>query len=211
MTGPVGVFGGTFDPVHLGHLVAAEAARESLDLQRVLFVPARRSPHKPGHPISAPGDRVAMLELALADNPAFAVETLELERDGPSYTVDTLTTLTERAAAAGLVADLVFICSTEALRGLPTWREPARILSLARVAAVPRGLEPPPPPAWLEDQFGEQAGRILLLDGPRIDLSGTAIRERVAAGRSIRYLVPAPVAAYIADNGLYQARRRRTR
>ncbi len=204
MSQPIGVFGGTFDPVHIGHLIAAEAAREALGLERVLFVPARRSPHKPDRPLTAPGDRVAMLELALADNPGFSVERLELERDGLSYTVDTLELLAGRAAAAGTAADLVFICSTEALLGLPTWREPARILSLARVAAVPRGLAPPPSPAWLEGQFGDLAGRILLLDGPRIEVSGTTIRERVAAGRSIRYLVPSPVVAYIADNGLYR-------
>lgn len=204
MSQPIGVFGGTFDPVHIGHLVAAEAAREALGLERVLFVPARRSPHKPDRPLTAPGDRVAMLELALADNPAFSVEPLELERDGLSYTVDTLELLAAQATAVGTAADLVFICSTEALFGLPTWRDPARILSLARVAAVPRGLEPPPPPGWLEEQFGGQAGRIVLVDGPRIEVSGTLIRERVAAGRSIRYLVPSPVDAYIADNELYR-------
>jgi nicotinate-nucleotide adenylyltransferase len=196
MSGPTGVFGGTFDPVHLGHLIAAEAAREALGLERVLFVPALRPPHKPDLPVTAPGHRVAMLRAAIADNPAFGLDTLELDRDGPSYSVDTLAALTEHAAASGSTADLVFICSTEALRGLPSWREPGRILSLAR--------------GWLEEHFGAQAPRILLIDGPRIEVSGTAIRERVAAGRSIRYLVPAPVAAYIADNGLYQPSHTRT-
>jgi nicotinate-nucleotide adenylyltransferase len=210
MSGPTGVFGGTFDPVHLGHLIAAEAAREALGLERVLFVPALRPPHKPDLPVTAPGHRVAMLRAAIADNPAFGLDTLELDRDGPSYSVDTLAALTEHAAASGSTADLVFICSTEALRGLPSWREPGRILSLARVAAVPRGLEPPPTRGWLEEHFGAQAPRILLIDGPRIEVSGTAIRERVTAGRSIRYLVPAPVAAYIADNGLYQPSHTRT-
>lgn len=204
MTGPLGVFGGTFDPVHVGHLVAAETARETLGLERVLFVPARRPPHKPERPISDARHRVAMLELAIADNAAFAVEPMELGRDGPSYTVDTLTAIAQRVRAVGATPDLVFVCSTEALRELPTWREPTRILALARVAAVPRGRFDTPSTGWIAEQFPGLEDRILLLDGPRIDISGSVIRERVAAGRSIRYLVPAPVAAYITDNALYR-------
>lgn len=210
MSGALGVFGGTFDPVHLGHLAAAETAREALGLERVLFVPARRPPHKPGRPISEAGHRVAMLELALADNPAFAIEPMELERDGPSYTVDTLAAITERVRAAGGIPDLVFVCSTEALLDLPTWRNPTGILALARVAAVPRGRLNAPSPDWIAERFAGLEGRILLLDGPRIDISASALRERVSAGRSIRYLVPNSVAAYIADNALYRPTNGRT-
>ena len=132
--GTVGILGGTFDPVHHGHLVIAEEAREALGLERVVLVPAAQPPHKPGRPVTAAAHRLAMLELATGGNPAFSISRVELERGGPSYTVETLGVL-----RSGGVADPWFILSAEALAEFPDWREPARVLDLCRLAVVPRG------------------------------------------------------------------------
>ncbi len=199
--GPIGVLGGTFDPIHWGHLAIAEEAREALGLARVLFVPAARPPHKAGIQVTRPEHRLAMLEAAVADNPAFAVSRLELDRPGPSYTVDTLETLGAEPAISG--AGLWFILSTEALSEFPTWRRPDRILELACLAVVPRAGRPELEPSWIEEALPGSAARIRWLDGPAIDVSSSQIRARAAAGRSIRYLVPGAVAAYIAHHGLY--------
>jgi nicotinate-nucleotide adenylyltransferase len=201
--GPLGILGGTFDPVHVGHLAIAEEVREALGLARVRFVPAGRPPHKPGVPVTDPAHRLAMVELAVRDNPAFEVSTVELERPGPSYAVDTLERFHAETRAEGRTPDLVFILSVEALRDLPTWRAPMRILELCRLAVVPRSGFRELPNAWAAEHFPGLEARILLLPGPQLDVSASAIRARVAAGRSIRYLVPDAVVAYIADHGLY--------
>jgi nicotinate-nucleotide adenylyltransferase len=195
--GSVGVLGGTFDPIHIGHLAAAEEVREALGLERVLFVPAGIPPHKPGRLITAPHHRLAMVELAIAGNPAFEVSRVELDRTGPSYTVDTLDALVPGR-------DLTLILSAESFRGLPSWQRPERILALARLAIVPRGGLAPPGKGWLEEHFPGIAARIVELDAPRLRLSATDIRSRVAAGRSIRYLVPDAVIGYIGDHDLYR-------
>jgi nicotinate-nucleotide adenylyltransferase len=203
--GSIGVLGGTFDPIHFGHLVIAEEVRETLGLERVLFVPAGIPPHKPGRPITPAEDRVAMVELALAGNPTFELSRLEVDRPGPSYAVDTLELIATQARADGHEPDITFILSVEAFVELPTWRDPARLLSLCRMAVVPRvagrGAQGA---AWLHEQIPGQEDRVLFLDGPNVDLSATRVRERVAAGRSIRYLVPEAVIAYIADHELYR-------
>jgi nicotinate-nucleotide adenylyltransferase len=195
--GSVGVLGGTFDPIHIGHLAAAEEVREALGLERVLFVPAGIPPHKPDRVITAPHHRLAMVELAIAGNPAFEASRVELDRTGPSYTIDTLDAL-------GTGGDLTLILSAESFRGLPSWQEPQRILALARVAIVPRGGLAPPGKRWLQEHFPDIEARIVELDAPRLRLSATHIRERVAAGRSIRYLVPDAVIGYIEDHDLYR-------
>jgi nicotinate-nucleotide adenylyltransferase len=135
----LGVFGGTFDPIHLAHLAVAESARDSLGLERVLFMPAGVPPHKPDQAISSGADRLAMVEAAIAGNPAFEASRIELDRPGPSYTVDTL------EALAVTDPDLVLILSSEAYAGLPTWHEPRRVLELARLAIAPRDGCPPLP------------------------------------------------------------------
>jgi nicotinate-nucleotide adenylyltransferase len=198
-SGSIGVVGGTFDPVHWGHLAIGESARETLGLERVLFVPAARPPHKRGRRIARPGDRVAMLEAAIADNERFAVSRLELDRDGPSYTADTLAFLHQRHPRAALW----FILSAEALVGLPDWHEPHRILDLARLAVVPRAGRTSIDPAWFDAHFPDRGDRVRWIDGPAIDVSASDIRARAAAGRSIRYLVPSAVEAYITHHGLY--------
>ncbi|MFN8619209.1 MAG: nicotinate-nucleotide adenylyltransferase [Chloroflexota bacterium] len=200
---PLGVMGGTFDPIHLGHLAVAEQTREALDLDGVLFVVAADPPHKQGATISPAAHRLAMVELAIADNPWFRVSRMELDRPGPSWSVDTLAELAAQADAEGRERP-VFILSVEALAGFPSWREPGRILDLARVAVVPRGGTPVPERAWLTERFPGREDRFVLLDGPRMGHAATDIRARVATGRSIRYLLPRAVAAYIGEHQLYQ-------
>jgi nicotinate-nucleotide adenylyltransferase len=195
--------GGTFDPVHIGHLAAAEEARDALGLERILFVPAGIPPHKRQRAITDPIHRVAMLELAIASNDAFQLSRVELDRPGPSYTLDTVEQLAADARRAGAEPNLTVILSAESFRGLPTWREPERLLALARIAVVPRGGFPPPGRAWLNQHFPGCEDRVTFLDDPHLRLSATEIRERVAAGRSIRYLVPDAVIAYIEDHALY--------
>jgi nicotinate-nucleotide adenylyltransferase len=196
--GRVGILGGTFDPIHHGHLVIAEEAREALGLDQVLFVPASTPPHKPGRPVTEPQHRLAMVRLAVADNPAFAVAAIEVERGGPSYTVETLDAL-----RAGGLLDPWLIVSSEALAGFADWRDPLRILELARLAVVPRGGFDPLGPAWFEARFPGRGERARFLDGPLLPISGSVVRRRAAAGRSVRYLVPDAVARYIADHSLY--------
>jgi nicotinate-nucleotide adenylyltransferase len=200
MTG-VGVMGGTFDPIHLGHLAVAEEAREVLGLERILFVPAGRPPHKAADEVTSVEHRLAMVELAIADNPAFELSRIEVDRPGPSYTVDTL----EALAAGG--EPVTVILSAETLAELPTWHEPWRLFEAARVAVAPRWGYPAPDPGWLAATFPGREDRVTYLEGPRLGVSSTALRARVAAGRSIRYLVPQTVAAYIAANNLYTTRR----
>jgi nicotinate-nucleotide adenylyltransferase len=196
--GTVGILGGTFDPIHHGHLVIAEEAREALGLERVLLVPSATPPHKPGRPVSAAEHRLAMAELAVAGNPAFSVSGIEVERGGASYTVETLEVL-----LLGGVTDPWFILSSEALAGFPAWRRPERILELCRLAVVPRGGSEPLGPAWVRERFPDLEHRVSFLAGPLLPISGSVLRRRAAAGRSVRYLVPDAVARYIADHHLY--------
>ena len=210
VAGSLGVFGGTFDPVHIAHLALAEEAAEALGLERVLFVPAGSPPHKPGIDITPAADRLAMVELAIAGNDRFEASRLELDREGPSWTVDTLEALASRRVSddsAG-VADLTLILSADAFMGLPSWHDPRRVLELARLAVAPRDGYPDAGSAFLAVHFPDLARRAVFLDGPRIRLSASALRDRAAAGRSLRYLVPDAVAAYIGDHGLYRSPRR---
>ena len=205
--GSIGVFGGTFDPIHVGHLAVAEEAAEAAGLERVLFVPAARPPHKPGVEFASPEDRLAMVQLAISDNPRFAASRLELDRPGLSYTADTLAELAGTAERAG-VATLSLILSADAFAGLPTWHDPRRVLSLARLVVVPRdGHEDASADllrAWFPD-LPDAAAEGIFLDGPRLRLSASTLRARAAAGRSLRYLVPDAVRAHIEDHALYRA------
>ncbi len=201
--GSIGIMGGTFDPVHLGHLAVAEESREVLGLERVLFVPARVPPHKPDGAVAGGEDRLAMVRLAIAGNPAFEASRIDLDRPGPSFTADTVALLSAEVRDRGGTPDLTLIMSTETLAGLRTWRDPDRLLRACRVAVVPREDQPLPDAAWLASQFPGLEDRFDLLDGPRLAISSTEIRARVAAGRSIRYLVPDAVERHIHDHGLY--------
>jgi nicotinate-nucleotide adenylyltransferase len=196
--GSLGILGGTFDPVHHGHLLIAEEARETLGLERVLLVPAASPPHKPGRPVTDAAHRLAMLELAIAGNPSFAVSRLEIERGGSSYTVETL-----RALRAGGVVDPWFILSSEALALFETWREPDAILGLCRLAVVPRGGHETLDARWVAERFPGREDRVRFVSGPLLPISGSVVRRRAAVGRSVRYLVPDAVARYIAEHALY--------
>jgi len=196
--GSVGILGGTFDPIHHGHLVIAEEAREALGLERVLLVPAAEPPHKPDSVVTPAEHRLAMVELAVAGNPAFAVSGIEVERGGRSYPVETLETLLREG-----VSDPWFILSAEALAGFPAWRRPDRILELCRLAVVPRGDHDALDAAWVREHFPGREERIAFLAGPLLPISGSVVRRRAAAGRSVRYLVPDAVARYITDHALY--------
>jgi nicotinate-nucleotide adenylyltransferase len=200
LTRRLGVMGGTFDPVHLGHLAVAEEARERLELETILFVPAGAPPHKPEGPEASVEDRVAMVQLAIADNAGFELSRVEVDRPGPSYTSDTVSLLGRGGD------ELVLILSAETFRDLPAWHQPARLLDAARVAVAPREGFPAPDAAWIAAQFPGREDRIALLEGPRLGISSTGIRARVAERRSIRYLVPDAVRGYIEDHGLYQRR-----
>jgi nicotinate-nucleotide adenylyltransferase len=196
-----GILGGLFDPIHYAHLAIAEQTREALNLSKVLFVPAGQPVHRDAPQASAE-DRVTMIELAIVDNPTFMVSRHELDRDEPGYTADTLAFLAAHAAGPALV----LIVSSETVALMPTtWRYMDRILDLAEIAVVSRQGYPDIDPAWLEQTFPGKADRFLLLHSSRLGHSSTDIRARIAAGKSIRYLVPAVVEAYIGENHLYGA------
>ena len=194
----LGVLGGTFDPVHLGHLILAEVAREQLGLERVLFVPAGQPWRKGERTVATAEQRVAMLRLAMAGNASFELSTVELERPGPSYTVDTLQWLHEQRPGA----ELLFLLGADALVDLPHWHQPQRIQELATLAVARRSGEPQ---TDLESEgHADRTGYLVPLDMPFVEISASEIRERVRSGRSIRYLVPDAVEAYIREQGLYR-------
>jgi nicotinate-nucleotide adenylyltransferase len=187
----LGVFGGTFDPVHLGHLRAAENAREALALTEVVFVPAGQPPHRPA-PGGSAFDRYAMVALATASHPGFVASDVEVARAGASYTVETLAAL----RAGRPEAELVLIVGSDTYPELGTWREAARLRSLCTLAVVRR-------PGPEEDVSRPEPG-VAHVPGPGLPISASQVRQRVHAGESVRYLVPDGVADYIAKRGLYR-------
>jgi nicotinate-nucleotide adenylyltransferase len=191
----IGVFGGTFDPPHLGHLVLAEWAWARLRLDRVLLVPAGAPPHKLARRLSEPAHRLAMARLAVRGNPALAVADLEARRAGPSFTVDTLGAL--RARHPG--ARLFLLMGADSLADFPTWREPERIARLATLVVAARPRRGATRRARLP-----RGARVVHLDNPLVDISSSALRARARARRPLRYLVPDAVAAYIERQGLYR-------
>jgi nicotinate-nucleotide adenylyltransferase len=194
----LGVLGGTFDPVHTGHLVLAEQAREQLSLDRVLWVPSGEPWRKAERPVTPAAQRVEMVRLAIAGHPAFNLSTAEADRPGPSYSADTLAQLHGEAPDAGLL----FILGSDALADLPGWHEPARLIELATLAAVARDGRRYAAEE-LERLLPGLAARTVWVDMPRLDISGTELRARAAQGRSLRYLVPDAVEAYIRAQRLY--------
>lgn len=212
----VGIFGGTFNPIHLAHLRAADEVRETQQLDEMRFVPAALPPHKERSGIVTAAHRLRMVELAIAGVPGFRVCRLELDRIGPSFSVDTIRAV---RAEVGEPARLVFVLGLDAFRDFHTWKEHATIFGLCDVVVVTR----PPASAQLTledipvaareafcygrdgDEFRHRSGHVLTLQRiTSLDISAAAIRARVAAGRSIRFLVPAAVDAYIAGHGLYR-------
>jgi nicotinate-nucleotide adenylyltransferase len=194
----LGVFGGSFDPIHMGHLIMAEAARETLNLDLVLFVPAAVQPLKQGQLAIKAMHRAAMIELAIEGNPNFALSSVEIDRPGPSYTVDTLRLLRQSYP----LVTIWFILGADALDSFPRWRDPQGIVAQARLAVVRR-----PDVALnlsaLSGPLPDIEGAIDWVDAPLIDISATGLRRRAAEGRSLRYRVPEPVREYIEANRLY--------
>ena len=198
----LGIFGGSFDPVHLGHLLLAEACREQANLDRVLFVPTNTQPHKLDHQPAPNAARVEMLQLAVQGNPAFAVETIELDRGGVSYTVDTLSELMKRDPTN----ELFFLMGADSLADFPKWREPHRICELATLLVVQRAGEPAPDYSVLAPLLSPQqidVWKAQQVELPPIAISSSDIRQRVASGRSIRYRTPRAVEMLITNRKLY--------
>ena len=199
-----GVLGGTFDPIHNGHLAIAEEAARKLGLKRVLFVPAGDPWLKDQANVTAAAHRLEMLKLALADKPHFEVSTVDLERPGPSYTEDTLADLTSQL---GEDARMYFMLGIDALAEFELWRNPERILQMCTLVAVRRPGALAVDMTSLEQRLPGISRRLFVLDNQLIDISSTDIRRRVASGLSITSLVPAAVERYITEQRLYQVTR----
>jgi nicotinate-nucleotide adenylyltransferase len=197
----IGVLGGTFDPVHLGHIGMAEAAREALGLNEVVLVPAGQPMSKVNQPITPSGDRLNMLHLAVKTKPGLTVSTIEIERPGPSYTVDTLNAL-RRQSGAGV--EIYFILGWDSLSQLPEWRDPARLIKICRLVTVPRPGCPRPDMKLLESRIPGISNKVIFLEKPFMDISASRIKEMAARGEKIGHLVPGPVAGYIKRHKLYQ-------
>lgn len=193
----VGVFGGTFDPPHVGHLILAVDLRHALDLDRVLFVPAGHPPHKP-EPISDDADRLAMVRLAIAGEHAFEISTVDVDRGGPSYSADLLAILTETLPDT----ELVFLMGEDSLRDFPSWHRPGKIATLAKLGVATRPGVRVDLKA-VERAVPEVAGRVVLVPTPSIGVSSRHLRRRVEAGAPIAYQVPPAVERYIRERRLY--------
>ncbi len=196
----LGILGGTFDPPHYGHLALAENARVRLRLDCVLFVLAGQPPHKPERPITPARHRAALVEMAIADNPAFAISRVDLDRPGPHYTVEMLALLQRKHPQA----EMFFLIGGDSLAQFLTWCDPAGIVRQARLAVMARpGYEPD------LDALGQSVPgireRLVWLDAPHLDISSSDLRRRVRAGLPLRYLVPPPVESYIRKHRLYEA------
>lgn len=201
--GRIGVLGGTFDPIHLGHLITAADVKDYLCLDRVLFVPNSKPPHKQGQAVSTVEDRVEMVKLALASNPDFEVDLTEVERPGLSYALDTMRLI----ASSHPEVEVFFILGFDALMELDTWHKPDTLLAEFRLAVMNRCLDPTETEegiARLRLRFPSIDERIELAPVTRIDISSTEVRERVSAGRTVRYLVPDAVLDHIGRRGLYR-------
>ncbi len=201
----IGIFGGTFDPIHIGHLIIAEMAREHLSLEKVIFIPAAQSPLKLEHePVVSAQNRLEMVTLSIAGNPYFEVNDIEIKRAGTSYTVDTL----EALVAGQPEDDLYLIIGADSLSSFHRWRNPRRICELARVVVLARGGEAPPNLELLAEFLPDEQKEQLtdrLVPTPVVEVSSTDLRSRIADHKSTRYQLHAAVRAYIEAKGLYQA------
>jgi len=198
----IGVLGGTFDPIHIGHLKVAEEAAARLDLPRILFMPAGQPWLKLNNAnvISPLPHRLEMVRLGIDGNPRFKLSTLEIERSGPTYTVDTIAQLQSQLGAGD---EIFFILGWDNLSQLPQWHKPERLIKMCRLVAVPRVDFPLPDLPALEKELPGISARVILFDKPRIDINASEIRRRAAEGLAISEFVPAPVERYIKEHGLY--------
>jgi nicotinate-nucleotide adenylyltransferase len=198
----IGVLGGTFDPIHIGHIKVAEEAIARLDLPRILFMPAGQPWLKlnNANAISPVPHRLEMVRLGIAGNPRFKLSTMEIERPGPTYSVDTLAQLHSRLRQGD---EIFFILGWDNLMQLPQWHQPQRLLELCRLVAVPRVDFPLPDLPALEKELPGITERVILFDRPRIDINASEIRKRAAEGKPISEFVPKAVESYIKEHGLY--------
>lgn len=196
------MFGGTFDPIHFGHLAVARSIETTLQLKKVIFVPAGQPWLKSDVLVTPVGDRVAMVRLAIARRKSFELSTVEADRPGPSYTVDTIDMLREQM---GNDVDIFFLLGSDALSDIPRWKEPRRLVQLCQLVAFKRPGVRLPAMETLEKAVPGISQRVLFVDVPQIDITATEIRRRVGEGRSIRRQVPRAVERYIVERGLYGA------
>ena len=197
----VGLLGGTFDPIHLGHLVIAEEARLRLGLDLVLFIPAGQPPHKREEGVSPAADRLEMVRAAIGDHPGFSCSEVELLRPGASYTVDTLAALQAQYPQASLF----WLLGTDSVTELHTWHDPERLYRLATFVGLARpGWSRREVDRWLADQPPDLRPRLEFVEIPLLDISSSALRAALAAGGSVRYLAPDAVLAYAHAHGLYR-------
>jgi nicotinate-nucleotide adenylyltransferase len=199
----IGVLGGTFDPIHMGHLKVAEEVTARLNLSETIFMPAGQPWLKADSLISPAEHRLEMIRLALAGKPHFKLSNMEIDRPGPTYTVDTMAELKRQLKPA---VELFFILGWDNLTQLPQWHEPSRLIELCRVVAVPRVGYPDIDLESLNAAIPGLSKRVILLQEPRIDINASIIRQRVAEGLSIQHLVPEPVERYIKEHRLYVSR-----
>ncbi len=200
MTYRLGIYGGAFDPPHLGHLILAETAADRLDLARVLFAPTGEPPHKDAADVRAPAEhRVAMVERAIADNPRFDLTRLDVDRPGPHYSVDLLKLVQQHYPDA----DLYFLIGGDSLRDLPAWSRPEELITLARLAVMRRPFVEPDVNA-IDAEISGIAARIDWVEAPLIDIAASDIVRCIAEGRSVRYQVPDSVRVYIEQHNLYR-------
>lgn len=195
----LGIFGGTFDPPHLGHLILAEAAREQLALERVLWAVAGQSPFKVDRPISPALIRAAMVQAAIADNPAFTLSRVDLDRPAPHYTIDMLKLLGQEFPAA----EFFFLMGEDSLRDLPRWRNPQDLLALTKLAVLQRP-EVETDLSELEVQLPGIAQRVCWIKAPQLELASSDIQRRIREGHSVRYMLPEGVKALIEREHLYK-------
>jgi nicotinate-nucleotide adenylyltransferase len=196
----IGVLGGTFDPIHVGHLILAEEARVKLGLTKVLFVPAGQPWLKVDHVITPQNHRVEMVRRAIASNPYFELCNSEVEHPGPSYTVDTITLLQQRL---GSEASFFFMLGHDALASLPLWKEPRKLVQICRLVVAPRLSSSLLDLRSLASAIPGVLDNIIQLDMPVVEISSSEIRRRIAQGLSIRYLVPDEVEKYIVEQKIY--------
>ena len=201
MSRRIGILGGTFDPIHMGHLITAEIVRVSAALDEIIFIPAARPPHKENKGEAPAEDRLLMVQCAVEGNPSFSVSDIELRREGPSYTVDTIAALSEQLGDA----ELFFITGADAMNDLYRWHEPERLLRSCRFIVATRQGAPLDELLIAEKFTAEERSHIQVLPTPHLEISSTVIRARVRAGLSIRHLVPRAVEEYIRERGLYRA------
>jgi nicotinate-nucleotide adenylyltransferase len=197
----LGILGGTFDPIHIGHILMAEEAAARLNLSEVIFIPAGRPRFKEDSRVTEAEHRLRMVKLAIGQKPSFRLSTMEIDRGGVTYTVDTVRELAGHLAPQD---ELFFIMGWDSLKELPLWRSPSELISLCRLVVVPRAGCPKPDLSQLETKIFGITKRLIMLDKPEIEVSSSEIRERVRLGFGIDGLVTETVAAYIAENGLYR-------